>query len=212
MAAGDAPELRFEKLSQIRRKGLRSAPSDVFPIIEREMRRLLLILLLLGLAGCTADQPRLWQAHDTPLYSFELPPRSHKVNSGGIDSSAEDYRCPGLDIGFDFYSYSADRQRNINVWPATTECEDVIIDGKPARIASTEERIEGLRYPYTTWIKFDNLASQSTSNGTLRLTWALVVTASCKTHDDRAVARRIFSSIKIKPRDSWPSKKNPKAK
>jgi hypothetical protein len=151
----------------------------LFSSILRRLRSSLLVAMtVLLVVGADAEgQKERWKKIENKYFSFSVPASFKKTRAHGIDSFAEVYFGKGIKLYFDYGDYSAD----FSQWPENTVLENVIIDGRPARIGTARADAKG--------------ATQTKVRIQLNFTTALSMFALCESERDVAIARRIFESI-----------------
>lgn len=147
-------------------------------------RIIFLILVLTVTAWIVPGQDENWTLIDTGHFTFRLPKEFKRTRARGIDSFVQQYASKDMLVDFDFGLYS----NNFQDWAEETKIENLVVDGRPARLGTVKEEIRK-GFPYSTQIHMrrDEYV-------------ALSMFAACKSEKEVAVARKIFLSITIKPK------------
>jgi hypothetical protein len=149
--------------------------------------------LLIAIGLCSAQtnitQSSQWQRFDTGPFSFSAPPDMERKQAVGIDSYVGYFESPNIILGFDYGQWPND----LSDWPKETKVEFVTIDGKRAKIGRCQTGF-GFRFDYASAVYFANVGSSS--HGKMKLN----MFTSCKSSNDYAIARKVFESIRFKPK------------
>jgi hypothetical protein len=142
------------------------------------------VLLALLLFGCATSGDK-WTTLHTGPFTMRLPADLKQTPRTSTDSYVEEFRNSRLDVSFD-YGFSAN---NFEDWPTQTEYEEVAAGDVPGRIGTIHRGFKS-GYAYSTQIAFRETGEKY-----------LTITAACKTKADVATARKIFMSVKFKPKE-----------
>lgn len=142
-------------------------------------------MLFLGTAlflvlAAQGEEP--WQKIENDYFSFSLPPAFKKTEARGKDSFVEEYVAEGILVRFDYGKYS----NRFGGWPPDTKFEALNINGKTAKVGTTEQALQ----------KGFSCATQV--NIPLDGGLALTMFAACHSETELALARKVFESITFK--------------
>lgn len=145
-------------------------------------------MVLLSVPSFAKNKAPVWIAIENHAFSFRLPPEFKEVPVQGIDSFVRNYAGPGIDLSFDFGSYSND----FNGWDPTTKYELVKINGRKAKIGTGEKGYyrDG-ESRLQAQVHFAGVYPGKTDP-------KLSMYASCATPEDIVTAKAIFKTIRFK--------------
>ena len=123
-----------------------------------------------------------WQKIENDYFTFSLPSGFKKTEARGKDSFVEEYVAEGMLVRFDYGKYS----NRFGGWPPETKFEELKINGKTAKVGTTEQELK----------KGFSCATQV--NIPLDGGLALTLFAACDSEKELATARKIFETIAFK--------------